>query len=733
MARSPRIKKKFTKPLSPKKFRKQVVRRIHLDRDRTFAESAFEEQSDGTYQLRGDMNAADRVRLAAILKEIRKNRGLLKMGRLSVVAIIIGGGILFAVLFKDRLLENAAEEFLTTTFEAQSDIEELQFRPLQGRASLESLMITDADDPTRNLFELGQTEFSLSTGELLKGNVVIERLTAAAIAFGTERDTPGELFPAESDTEAEEGPSALDEVGSRAQNAAAETFEGLGADIDPEAILAEVYDELESRRTVEALTQQAVETREFWETRLTATNDSVANIRSRTEQLGGTDPSELRSVDAIRAVYTDATETVEEVETLYATVERSYQRLQADIAEVQGAQSRIQAAVSADMQSLRGRIPAIDVNPQEFAMATAETFVQSFLGTTYDRGMLVLDKVQSIQQARSARADGARGVGRGGVDVLFPSVRYPRFYLQEATASGRSGSRPIAVELQELSSHPDRVENPTSLAFRRGEFEVNGTVDMRSSADNRATYTLAVGALTPSLPPDAQQLGFDTLSGTAAVQGTGTISRAGILTGAMGVDVAEMSLTADASAPRTAQIVAEVLNSEGRVTADLTYEISDGRITRFSGETSLVDALRSRVTQLVAEVRAQVEARLQQELDALVEEQLGPYRDQLAALESLSDRSLEELRQAETYREIARNQQREIESRLTSLRDELEAELRAEAERRAAEIEEQARAEAERRAAEAEAQARAEAERRAQETRDRLEEEARDRIQLPSF
>ncbi|MFW5828071.1 MAG: hypothetical protein ACOCU4_08260, partial [Alkalispirochaeta sp.] len=693
---------------------------------------------DGTYQLPENISDDDRLRLARILKEIRKNRGMLKMGRLAVVALIIGGAALFTILFKDRLLEEAAEGFLTTTFEAQSDIERFQFRPLQGRASLASLMITDADDPTRNLFELGATQFSLNTGELLKGNVVIEEMTATGIAFGTERETPGELYPADPvDVSADESSSALggalDDAGVRAERAAAETFGGLGTDIDPEEILAEIYDELESRREIEALTQEALETREFWQTRLDATAAQVERIRRQAEELSTTDPRELRSVEAIRTVYNDATTTVEEVEALYDTVERSYSRLQADIAGVQGAGDRVRTAVASDMQSLRDRIPSFEVDPRDFALATAETFVRSFLGTTYDRGMLVLDKVQSIQRAHAAGADESRGPGRGGVDVVFASVEYPRFYLQEAAASGTDGSIPIEVRLEEISSHPDRVEHPSAIGFHRGAFQVDGTIDMRSSAEDRARYRVAVEDIAPALPAEAREVGFADLGGTAAVGGSGSISRAGVLSGTMGITVEDMAVTTDSDAPRTARIVADVLNADRRVTADLGYEITEGRITEFSGETSLVDALRARVNQLVAEVRTQVEARLQEELDALVEAQLGPYRDQIAELEALSDRSREELLRAETYRDAAREQRDAIETRLTSLRDELEAELRAEAERRAAEIEAQARAEAERRAAEAEAQAREEAERRAEEARSRVEEEARDRIRVPSF
>jgi translation initiation factor 2B subunit (eIF-2B alpha/beta/delta family) len=112
----------------------------------------------------------------------------------------------------------------------------------------------------------------------------------------------------------------------------------------------------------------------------------------------------------------------------------------------------------------------------------------------------------------------------------------------------------------------------------------------------------------------------------------------------------------------------------------------------------------------VAELVAQVGLRLRSELDSLIENELAPYREATGALEALSDRSLEELREAETYREIVREQRQAMEARVAELRRQAEERARAEVEKQVEEARKQV-----------------------DEARDRIEEEARDRIRVPSF
>jgi hypothetical protein len=295
------------------------------------------------------------------------------------------------------------------------------------------------------------------------------------------------------------------------------------------------------------------------------------------------------------------------------------------------------------MASLRDRIPSLDVDPREFATSTVRTFVQSFLGSTWDRGMFVIGKLQALQEYVPERSEGP---GRRGVDIPFAGVAYPRLFIEEAVVSGTPADGGIALEVRDVSSDPDLTGRPTTVTFARENLGLEGTIDLRDAAPALVEWSLQLESVRPDLPAAARQLGFADLAGDGMITAAGTIDRTAVLAGGMDIAVEDLVISTSGGAPRTSEIIAEAIADSGRFTADLAYEVAGGRVTEFSGSTSLVDALRARVEQLIADVRVQIEERLEAELTALLDERLGPYRDQLVALEQLSDKSLEELMRA---------------------------------------------------------------------------------------
>jgi uncharacterized protein (TIGR03545 family) len=699
-----KLPKKFQKPLTEKFFRKKVLNRVHLDRDRTFVEEAFRRDSEGRYHLREELSAEERKRLAGILKEIKKNRGFLKFGRLLIVLIIIAGMILFNVLFKDRLLEREGERFLEHAFRAKSDIQALRLRLLDGTISIEGLTIADREAPMENLIDLGATELSIRTLELLKGNFVVRRLSAEEIAFGTPRESSGAL---ESSAVRERETNVGGELEERARGATEETLAALGIAelaVDPEELVDQLAGSLRSREVVREITAEAEALRESWDARLEDTADRIEAVREEVEALGEIDPGAIDSVPTALETYEEVSAVAERSEALYASVAENRRSLEEAVAAGRADAGRLESAIEDDVERLKERIPATGIDAADFATGTLRIFLESFLGSTYHRGMAIAQRMRALQ-ARIPAGDG--GPRRGGWDVPFPSVRYPRVYLEEAVATGNEGGGGLAVRLEHLSSDPDLIGEPTAIFYtqERGRFgaELNASVDLRSGSENLGEYTLSLTGVDAALPAGARSFGFRELSGESELSTAGLLSREGALLGRLDLTAREVRLTPVADAGRTATIISEVLSSTGEVAAQISYRVEEGRLVAFSGTTSLAGAFRDRAEALAAELAAQAESRLRSELDALLEDELGEYAEATAALESLSRRSLEELREAETYREIARQQREELETRLAALREE------------------------------AEDRARAEVEGQVEEARDRVEEEARRRLELPSF
>ncbi len=272
--------------------------------------------------------------------------------------------------------------------------------------------------------------------------------------------------------------------------------------------------------------------------------------------------------------------------------------------------------------------------------------------------------------------------------------------------------------LSNISSAPDLLGEPTSITYlhdRNGmRSEVTGTIDLRAEATPLGAYTLAVSGFTPPLPEAARSLGFSSFSGTGSLNADGTISAspgAGILlTGDMGVDIRNPAVTvaaAPGAAGITAGIIADSINGTSPLTARISYEIADGRLTGFSGDTSLVRLLRGRVDQLMAAGRSAVKTEIEETFRDRIAGEFAEYGDLLSRIEAATGRSRDELAEAETYRNLIEEQRSAAEERIENYLRDQEERLRDEAEQQ---VEEQL-----------------------EQGRERLEDEVRRRLPIPGF
>jgi hypothetical protein len=169
------------------------------------------------------------------------------------------------------------------------------------------------------------------------------------------------------------------------------------------------------------------------------------------------------------------------------------------------------------------------------------------------------------------------------------------------------------------------------------------------------------------------------------------------MSGRLDVLVGAPDLRSQEETSAVASMVAATVSEAQELTAAVDFRVDGGRFEDLSVDTNLVALLSDRIEALVTELRATVEARLREELDRRIEDAVAPYRQVMAEVENLTNLSQEQLRSADTYREIVAEQQAAVAARVEGYQRELEDRARAEAEQRSRAAEEQAREEAENR------------------------------------
>lgn len=717
------IPREYRKPIPEKRFRKQVIGRIHVEKEREFYLQAFVAREDGMFVLRDDLTNEDHARLARVAKEIKQNRGLLHLGRLAIPLILVGGVVAFNLLFLNSLLQNAGERALERVFGARAEIARLEARLLDGTIELAGLTVADRDQPMRNLFELGRTALSIRVPELLTGRVVIREIAAEGLAFGTPRKVSGALQREAATTETD---SALrqqigTEVAARTTAGVAAALQTIGvgslsfdpAAFDPAALVAQTVDQLRVLKVVPEAIERSQAGAAGIELQLVALRDATMALGAPIQQLTAFRPELVTNPQQLFEVVALAQGTTARATALRSDAERIRTAVEREVGALRAVEGEVRRAVAADRALLVGLIPPFELDPFALGQDAVRTFALGFLGEAWQTIQRIYGTAQRLRTAFPETGERAPGQRRGGVDVPFAATPYPRFLIESLSGQGTADGQAVTLLLRAISSDPNLTDTPTTIDFihERGagqKLQLTGAIDLRSAAETPLQTTIRAAGLHPTLPSGAGQLGFAALEGTTDLGGQARLEHDGRVRGDAQVQIAAPRLVAVAGAPPVSAFLAEIASAQAAIDAGMAFTLRAGAVEQFEARTSLTAALRDYATQLIAGLRAEAEQRIVAELERLVAAQVDRLMEHIGAIELLSGRSAEELLQIDTYRQIIAQKEAELTSRLTDLGAQLDAaaaQLRAAAEAAAAEARREAEAAAARLQAEAEAAA----------------------------
>lgn len=107
----------------------------------------------------------------------------------AITATLIGGSLLFA----ESIIESLFESSLTDMNQAKVDIDsvELSYSPLS--LTINDIQVSDGTNPMINSVQIGQANFTLSSGDLLLKKVIIDDMSLSNIRIDTPRKYSGAL------------------------------------------------------------------------------------------------------------------------------------------------------------------------------------------------------------------------------------------------------------------------------------------------------------------------------------------------------------------------------------------------------------------------------------------------------------------------------------------------------------------------------------------------------------
>ena len=532
------------------------------------------------------------------------------------------GGVLW-LLFADRIARRSAEKIGTAIVGAKVEIEDLHIDLANGDVTVRGLTVASPHEALKNLLQADELVADIDVLPLLEKKVVIDRLAANGLRFGTARTTDGRVPGNPDESVAGRVMSEARDWAQRFQVPALQLATGkidVGT-LDPR--------NLSAIPAGQALTARVDSSRRAWQTEVDSlrVGSAVDSATATLARLRGARATDLAALNEARRAIDQIKQARGRVTALDRHVTVGIAALRAGVAGLDSAKQR-------DYAFARGLLKLPSLDAPEIGLALfAPTAVAQFARALYWTELARAHMPPGLLPRAGAGPQRAR---RAGATVRFPRAHaLPGFLLRTAELSflldpAAPQPKQYAGRLTGLTSDPALYGRPTVFEASAPAVTAGAMLDHvratpRDTADATVqgvrlpVFTLPFGRLDPG--PGTVRLGFaltgDTIRARWAVRST---------------RVQWARDSAGARSPAADLVWRTVAGiSDLQVDAGLTGTLARPRL---AVQSNLDAAIAARLRAMVGEEGAAAERRLRAEVDRQVDPVVQPARARVTALQT---------------------------------------------------------------------------------------------------
>jgi uncharacterized protein (TIGR03545 family) len=435
----------------------------------------------------------------------KKKKGPIRFEAIIPITIVF---LLFFAYFKfffDIHLKMGMEMGGTYANGAEVNIGSLSTSFLNASLDIRNIQVTNKENPSHNVLQIGTIQFKALWDALLRGKVVIPLASVGDIMINTARKSPGRVLPVKKSSE--------DNVQSMKSSALEVTNKVLEGNIfgDLAAIaqgdnykekLKEMEGNLKTSQFIQKMETELKAKEKLWKERIEKLpqKEELKKLEDRVKALkvNSKDPK------AIVAAVKEAESIYKEVDEKYKTIKNTSGELSGDLNLYKNLYTDIKKYVDEDLKDLEGKLGIPSLDPKDLAM---RIFGRQFAAEIYraEKYMrLAREYMPPPKKDRQKQAITPRE-RQTGKDYKFRiTTGYPKLWIQKAnvnskaSAEGFSGS--IGGEILNITDSPQSIAQPMEAKLT-GEFPksqmydvmIHAVVDHRT--ENAKEYgTIKVGA-----------------------------------------------------------------------------------------------------------------------------------------------------------------------------------------------------------------------------------------------
>jgi len=683
------LPKLFKPKFSDKDFQKKILKKIFIPKARELVLKIYKQDSDGSWVLNEayatkplTIDKKEFKAIQTLAKEIQKNSGIFDFSKLILVGLVAAGLFVFVTFFLDGLVRRLTIDALQAIFGARVDISSMYVRPWEGKIYFSGLEIADRENPMTNLVEFKDLQVDVDLGALFGGSVLLNRIVAREMNFGTPRSYSGQLDPSPQ--------PKTDEVQDGTTNTAQESQQpsvDFGALLEtpldqlpfrnlitltkksPKELFEEEAAKLQSVTLTQEINTKIQERQTFWQNQVTQTQNQLRTSNERVTALTRRDVRQIRDLNELRSFLDQVKQTTNDIQGLETSIRQSVDGIKSDANQINQWRNQIQEAIANDWDYLRSLISLPPGGPVGWVSALIMPEVNRRFGSQIRlarRGLEIARAIQSTSDKKEVQPKPERR----GQDIPFPTARYPKFLLRllEVSLGSRNERDLTEFLVKDISSQPDLTKKPYMLSFTRlnqnKELNVTALADLRTNASALFTAKTLMSNEPFALPETFSAAGLQNFEGLATWEAEIQFLSQNGLRLAVKSSILNPKLSW-VEKNEVTDLVDRILNAANGIRANIDLKLQ-GADRSLTASTNLDEPAKQEIERWAREKIRQFETNLRRELDNRLAQYLNENRGLLRSFDGSIAQINQAPNQVNEFKKQLGDKQKEVEERIAN-------------------------------------------------------------------
>ena len=608
----------FKKTYKEKAYSKNLLKKFYIEADKKFVEKLYSPSQDKkgrnimVCNKSAEITKADLKRYKLIAKQIKMQKGGIKLVPLIAVAVLVAVLSAGVSLFKNIIIEKAITSAMQGIFGAKTDIAKVDFQFFNASLEINGLEQANKDSPMKNLFQIDSIKTSFNLTDLLRGKFHAENLSVEGVAIDTERKKSGELpiKPAKTKEE-KQTESALSAKKQELSEEASAKLKEMFDSYNPEKMLENLQNELKSPAVASQISTDVQQKVEKWSSLPAELQEKVNAFSKNVNDITNTNFSKINDVAKLKSTLEKINSTAKSGEELKKLIEKSNSDLFSDSKAIADYSNKIQTAIKSDYTLVDSKISEMKsvLSPaglNEIMTNAVQSVLYQMCGKYYPYVSKGLNAALSAQKSSSEKETEKSAektektvmTRHPGRTVFFKQDTVPTLFIENVTASGyeyKTDNLLFKGNAKNIANNQNMTGKPTDIS---ADFKIAGNpnnasvkIDARTNTNSPLVTASYTGSGIP-VNADAQVFAFTSKSTIKAKMTADTNGKVS-LNGVLDMNISEMT-GMQFDVEKISELYNTALSNISRLTVDFSIGINEDKTMTIS--LNNLDSLASQLT-----------------------------------------------------------------------------------------------------------------------------------------